>query len=146
MCSVEPTQDCRWRTPQCVCVLVLARARACVCVLCVWLCTQAPQASGSRGGRAWLCVQMQVRTPSVCRYPLVIKPAGCAGSYSVVRADTPQQLTDAVAGYYEGLPAYLAAVGLPETSTCGSRGLLVEEMMCGREVCYAGCLLPCEIT
>ena len=45
------------------------------------------------------------------RFPVVVKPVGGAGSFSVTRADDVCQLEAAVRGYWSSLPAYLSTSG-----------------------------------
>lgn len=45
------------------------------------------------------------------RFPVVMKPVGGAGSFSVTRADDVGQLEAAVRGFWSSLPAYLSTSG-----------------------------------
>ncbi len=69
------------------------------------------------------------------RYPVVAKPTQCAGSFSVVRCDTPSDLATASNRYFSALPQYLASFGLPaDASTTSQWGMIVEELVVGAEV------------
>jgi len=68
------------------------------------------------------------------RFPVVVKPSGCAGSFAVTRADDMQQLAAATRAYYDCLPAYLEQLQLGPTSTCATGGMVVEEFVRGQEV------------
>lgn len=67
-------------------------------------------------------------------FPVVAKPSGCAGSFSVMRADDMSQLAAVTSAYYDALPAYLEQLQLGATSTCATGGMVVEELITGQEV------------
>ncbi len=72
---------------------------------------------------------------SACRYPVVVKPVRCAGSFSVVRCETPSDLITASNRYFSALPQYLASFGLTaDASTTSQWGMIVEELVVGAEV------------
>ena len=54
------------------------------------------------------------------RFPVVVKPVGGAGSFSVTRADDVGQLEAAVCGYWSSLPAYLSTSGQAADSTAAT--------------------------
>ena len=54
------------------------------------------------------------------RFPVVLKPVGGAGSFSVTRADDVGQLEAAVCGYWSSLPAYLSMSGQAADSTAAT--------------------------
>ncbi len=54
------------------------------------------------------------------RFPIVVKPCGCAGSFSVTRADDVRQLADAVRAYRASLPDYLARCSLSAASSAAT--------------------------
>lgn len=71
---------------------------------------------------------------SDCRFPVVAKPSACAGSFAVLKAHDMTELSEAVSSYYSSLPAYLDSVGLGPTSDCATGGMVVEELVVGKEV------------
>lgn len=48
--------------------------------------------------------------------PAVVKPSGCAGSFSVLRVNTTQELQEATQGFWQRLPAYLQSSKMGEQS------------------------------
>ena len=65
----------------------------------------------------WLSGLMEASHVS---FPVVVKPVGCAGSFSVTKAGDMAQLAAAVVEFYATLPTYLANSGLSSDSTAAT--------------------------
>ncbi len=53
-------------------------------------------------------------------FPVVAKPGGCGGSFSVTRADNVRQLAEAFLSFKAGLPSYLDTCGLGADSAAAT--------------------------
>ncbi|GAX83253.1 hypothetical protein CEUSTIGMA_g10679.t1 [Chlamydomonas eustigma] len=67
-------------------------------------------------------------------FPVVAKPIGCGGSYSVTRANNIHELAASYDSFRDGLPTYLEEFSLSPNSLCATGGMLVEELLSGQEV------------
>ena len=84
---------------------------------CSWLRAGAGQAAEEEK----LLLQLPRRLQAAgVRFPVVVKPVGGAGSFSVTRADDVGQLNAAVRGFRSSLPAYLSTSGQAADSTAAT--------------------------
>ena len=65
----------------------------------------------------WLKGSMEASEMS---FPVVVKPVGCAGSFSVTKAGDMAQLAAAVREFNATLPTYLTTCGLSSNSTAAT--------------------------
>ena len=80
-----------------------------------------PNSTEEREVHQWLSGLMAASDVS---FPVVVKPVGCAGSFSVTKAEDTAQLAAALREFNSTLPTYLANSGLSSDSTAAT-GMLI---------------------
>ena len=75
----------------------------------------------------WLCGLMEASRVS---FPVVVKPVGCAGSFSVTKAEDMAQLAAAIWEFNATLPTYLANSGLSSDSTAATGVFVSSPLFC----------------